>query len=169
MLRWRMLLGTLLVAALVVLCTLDARLPEELGGAILLPVALLVAIMATREVLDLAAAGNMRPLRWPVYAGTLLIVGGELVSRIIAYLTLEMANYQGRLVLVVLLAPVWCLVLALLLSFVGEMCRYRKPGGNIANLSAAVFALIYVGFMLSFAVQLRTQWGIRRWSPGSSS
>ena len=73
MLRWRLLLGTLLIAGLVALCALDAKLPEEFGGALLLPVALIAALLATREVLDLAAAGNMRPLRWPVYVGILLI------------------------------------------------------------------------------------------------
>jgi phosphatidate cytidylyltransferase len=56
--------------------------------------------------------------------------------------------------------PVLSLVFAVWLSFVAEMYRYRKPGGNIANLAAAVFTLVYVGFMLSFAVQLRVWWGM---------
>jgi phosphatidate cytidylyltransferase len=40
------------------------------------------------------------------------------------------------------------------------MWRYRKPGGNTANLAVAIFALVYVGLMLWFAVQMRVVWGI---------
>jgi phosphatidate cytidylyltransferase len=159
MLRWRLLLGTLLIAALAALCVLDATLPEEFGGALLLPVALIAALMATREVLDLAAAANMRPLRWPVYVGNLLIVTGswtplyEIVPRLMPETAMFFSVPLG------FASPLLGVVIAVLLSITGEMCRYRKPGGNMANLSAAIFALIYVGLMLSFAVRLRL-WGV---------
>ena len=48
----------------------------------------------------------------------------------------------------------------MLLVFLGEMRRYQKPGGVTANIAAALFALVYVGVMLSFAVELRLAWGI---------
>jgi phosphatidate cytidylyltransferase len=52
------------------------------------------------------------------------------------------------------------LMIVVLLFLFGEMARYRKPGGNLANIAAGLFALVYVGFMLSFAVKLRIYWGI---------
>jgi phosphatidate cytidylyltransferase len=41
-----------------------------------------------------------------------------------------------------------------------EMARYEKPGGVTVNIAAAVFAVVYVGLMLGFIVQLRMVWGI---------
>jgi phosphatidate cytidylyltransferase len=49
---------------------------------------------------------------------------------------------------------------AVLLVIVGQLWCYQKPGGNTAHLAAGVFALVYVGLMLSFAVQLRIAWGV---------
>ena len=75
MLRWRLLFGTLLIAALVALCWLDQR-TTAVPGAWLMPVAIAAALLATKEVLDLAAAAGMRPLRWTVYLGNVLLVTG---------------------------------------------------------------------------------------------
>jgi phosphatidate cytidylyltransferase len=164
MLRWRLLLGTLLIAALVVLCAFDAMMPWEFAGTFLLPVALIAALLATREVLDLAAVGNMRPLRWPVYVGNLLIVAGgwasiyEMVPSVTPEPPVQSPMFNAGAY--ALGWPFFGLVSAVLLSCLGEMCRYRKPGGNMANLAAAIFTLIYVGFMLSFAVQMRMWCGV---------
>jgi phosphatidate cytidylyltransferase len=54
----------------------------------------------------------------------------------------------------------WVLAVAVLLVFLDQMRRYRKPGGIAANVSAAVFIMVYVGVMLSFAVRLRLDWGL---------
>ena len=40
----------------------------------------------------------------------------------------------------------------LFVMFIAEMCRYRKPSGDVANIAAGIFALLYVGIMLRFAV-----------------
>ena len=151
MLRWRLLLGTLIVAALVAACALDAKMPRESSGALLLPLALIAAVLATQEVLNLAAAGNMRPLRWPVYVGNLLIVAGA--WKPIYEIGLHSVGFG-------LASPLLGLAIAVLLSLLGELWHYRQPGGNMANVAAAAFTLVYVGFMLSFAVQLRLWWGV---------
>ena len=57
MLRWRLLLGTLIIAALVALCWFDCQTPS-VPGIWLLPVALVVTVLATKEMLDLLAAGG---------------------------------------------------------------------------------------------------------------
>jgi phosphatidate cytidylyltransferase len=44
-------------------------------------------------------------------------------------------------------------------AFVGEMRRYEKPGGVMVNLALTVFALVYVGLLLSFMIQLRVLGG----------
>ena len=65
MLRWRLLLGTLIIAVLVALCWLDYR--ATMPGVWLLPLAIIAAVLATKELLDLAALAGLRPLRWTVY------------------------------------------------------------------------------------------------------
>jgi phosphatidate cytidylyltransferase len=54
----------------------------------------------------------------------------------------------------------FALAAAALLVFVVEMYGYKEPGGSMANVAAAVFALVYVGLLLSFAVGLRMLWGV---------
>ena len=90
MLRWRLLLGTLIIAALVGLCWLDAQpisilaYPSPTPGVWLLPLVAIIAILATQETLSLAAKGNIRPPAWPVYFGNLLIVTGNWLVALIS-------------------------------------------------------------------------------------
>ena len=160
MLRWRLLLGTLLVAALIALCWLDHRATTP--GVWLLPVAVVAAVLATKEVLDLAAAAQLRPLRWTVYCGNVLLVAGTWLAILArCWQTGWPLEFQREPI-----ADVWqsavlgALGAAALLVVLGEMWRYRKPGGNTANLATGVFAIVYVGLMLWFAAQLRIVWGV---------
>jgi len=144
MLRWRLLLGTLIIAALVGLCWLDAQAARP--GIWLLPVLLAFTLLATSEILHLARAGGLHPIGWPVYYGNLLLV-------LCQWLPLN-GNWL----------TIWWLAAGLatgvFLIFFGEMTRYEKPGGVMANIAASVFSLVYVGVMLGFAVQLRFDWGV---------
>jgi phosphatidate cytidylyltransferase len=173
MLRWRLLLGTLIVAALVGFCWLDVKFEPVLGvpgapGVLLLPLALIAAILATHEVLHLAGAGNIRPSAWPVYFGNVLIVISNWFTVLLYYLSLlpwwpntttpALLSWLDRLQSIG--APVWGLGIGVLLVLAAEIHRYQKPGGSLANIAASVFALVYVGVMLSFAVSLRAIWGI---------
>jgi len=161
MLRWRLLLGSLIVAALVALCWLDYR--ATVPGMFLLPLAVLAALMGTQEILALAARAQLHPLRWTVYAGNVLLVFGS-------WLLMLQATIQYGLDLKILEDPVvqigtalgvlLALGVSILLIVIGEMWRYEKPGGNIANIAAGVFAIVYIGLMLSFAVQMRLSCGI---------
>ena len=56
--------------------------------------------------------------------------------------------------------PAMSFAVSVLAIFLVEMWRYRKPGGNTANIAAGIFALVYVGVMLSYAVALRLMWGV---------
>lgn len=47
-----------------------------------------------------------------------------------------------------------------LIAFVGEMLRFKLPGGHMINLSGAIFAIAYVGLLGSFMVMLRIAYGV---------
>jgi phosphatidate cytidylyltransferase len=151
MLRWRLLLGTLLTAALVGLCWLDCH--AQFPGAWLLPVAIGFALLATHEVLALAAAAGLRPVPWPVYAGNLLLVVSPWLPRTFAGNTSLATSDAGTWALLALGA-------GLILIFVAEIRRYQRPGGAVANIASALFALVYVGLMFHFVVRLRLSWGV---------
>jgi phosphatidate cytidylyltransferase len=155
MLRWRILLGTLIVAALVALGWLDARAATP--GLWLVPALVAFTVLGTAEVLRLARAAGARPLAWPVYAGNLAIVLANWVSRGLSGAP-ENAAWPASWAY----SPwsLFALAAAVLLVLVGEILRYEKPGGVTTNVSLAVFALVYVGVMLDFAVRIRLAWGV---------
>jgi len=157
MLRWRLLLGTVLIAAMVGLCWLDHL--ASLPGAWLLPLAIIFTVLASDEMLRLAQAGGMRPVAWPVYGGNLLLIAAGWIPLI---------DHGGAMDSLPVAAAGWPLAalgIAVLLVFAGELCRYERPGfpsvvRRAANLAAAVLAIVYVGGMLSLVVQARMVWGI---------
>ena len=52
-------------------------------------------------------------------------------------------------------AAAFAVAAAMFAIVVVELLRFRRPGGNLARLAGAAFALLYVGLMLRFAVALR--------------
>ena len=52
------------------------------------------------------------------------------------------------------------IAVGVLVAFVGEMLRFRIPGGTIINLSGAIFAIVYVGVLGCFIVMLRVAYGL---------
>jgi phosphatidate cytidylyltransferase len=157
MLRWRLTLGTLIIAALVGLFWLDYR--ATIPGIGLFPLLIVLVVLASQEVLDLARAGGLRPVAWVVYAGNLLIAAASWLPLVCWRASTEAPS---ALVASALTAEGTLLALgiAVLVAFCAEMYRYEKPGGAIANLAVTVFALIYVGVLLSLLVQLRVIWGL---------
>jgi phosphatidate cytidylyltransferase len=149
MLRWRLLLGTLIIAALVGLCWLDQA--SAFPGIFLLPVLVIFALLGSQEILGLLRACGLRPVSWVVYAGNLLIAVAPWQAVWAA---------QGRTAGDYTLPAMLALALAVIVLLVAEMWRYRKPGGVTANLAAGFLALVYVGLLLSFVVQIRLAWGV---------
>jgi phosphatidate cytidylyltransferase len=162
MLRWRLILGTLIIAALVGLCWFDHL--SKVPGVWLLPVAIVAVVLGTKEVLDMAALAGLRPLRWAVYLGNVLLVCSNWAAVLQWSHRLPFGwQMNGMLygtTCLWTLATLSALGAGVILLFLGEMARYRQPGGNTANLAAGVLGLIYVGVLMSFAVQLRFFWGI---------
>jgi len=152
MLRWRLLLGTLIVAALVGLLWLDhgAAVP----GVWLLPLLVFFTVACSAEFLGLAQGAGLRPLRWVVHGGNLLVVIGSWLPLAMGSGGRAAGGFSAEA------WPLFGLAAAILAAFVGEMARYQKPGRAMADLACAAFGLVYVGVLLGFAVQLRLLWGI---------
>jgi phosphatidate cytidylyltransferase len=160
MLRWRLVLGTLIIAALVGLCWLDHRAPAGLQGVWLAPVLVALAVLATHEILVLESAVGLAPVPWVVYAGNLAVLTSPWAACLLRH------PGDGSCVSGTAAAPsaghavALTLAIMVILALVAEMRRYQRPGTVIANTAAAAFALCYVGLLLSFAVELRLRWGV---------
>jgi phosphatidate cytidylyltransferase len=145
-LRHRLLVGSLLIAAFAGLCWLDAK--RALGaptGAWLFPVALLLSLLASGEMLGLFCAAGHRPLRWLVYTGNFLIVAANAIPAFGLLAPGPLENFGW---------PLAALALAVLAAFVGEIFRYRAPGRATVNLACEVLSFFYVGLLLTFVVQI---------------
>ena len=149
MLRWRLLLGVSLIAGLVGLLRLD-----YLGtpGVWLLPLALVVGLGGAHEVVALLARAGYRPLAGIVYGGTLLVIAANGIPLFL----LPSADDQPTERLG---WPLIAFALVLLAALVGEISRYRRPGGAIVHAALAAFGVAYVGLLLTFVVQLRVLGG----------
>jgi phosphatidate cytidylyltransferase len=148
-LRYRLLLGTIFIAAMAALCLADGyRLLNTLPGAWLFPLAILLAVLASGEMLWLFAARDFRPLPWVVYFGNVLIVASNAVP--VFWPKLAAASILGRFG--------WSFCaggVAVLIAFIGEMRRYERPGNVMLHLGLTVLSFAYVGMLLTFVVQLR--------------
>lgn len=162
MLRWRLPLGSLIIAIVVGLCWLDHKAPWP--GIYLFPLLVVGLWMATGEVLGLAMAGGIRPVRWTIYLSNLLVISVAWASSLYFYLAGEnpeatgcfSVNYPASTSNWILMA----LAAGAGLIFLAEMLRFERPGGVTVNVAAAVFAVIYLGTLLTFLIQIRMSWGI---------
>ena len=149
MLRWRLLLGVVFVAVLAGLFVVDHRLSPP--GIVLVPLVALLSLVASQELLAMMGARGLSPSSGVVYFGNLLIV-----------LAAAVPLWTGKTETV----EAWSLAafaVAGMLAFVAEMRRYRGPGESLERLASGVFAVAYVGIMLSYLAALRGlgggQWG----------
>jgi phosphatidate cytidylyltransferase len=163
MLRTRLIVGTLMIAALVGLCWLDhfAAIP----GAWLAPVLVAFTLLATQELLGLFAAKGLTPTAPVVYLGNLLVVlspWGPVVGNVIGGVP-GSSILKPNPVMFGLTANgilVGALAISVVLALLAEMARYEGPGRVTENLAATLFAILYLGLMLGFVVRLRLAWGI---------
>jgi phosphatidate cytidylyltransferase len=146
MLRWRLILGTLLVAALVALCWLEHQL--TIPGILLLPLALVCSALGASELIAMFRARGHEPLDHIVYVGSLLTI---IVASAPA-LPLAVGHYLN-VGAVGLFATVFAA--SLLFAVLAEMRRYDGTGKATTNLALTMLAILYVGGLLAFLVQLR--------------
>lgn len=146
MLRWRLILGTVIIAALVALCVLDYR--ASVQGMYLLPLAVALSLLGAGELLAMFRRLGHDPLTWAIYGGTLV--------------TVLFAGAPGLLPGKYLSATIgqlgWLamgLAIALLVVVIGELMRYQSPGRSTIQLGLASFAILYAGGLMGFVIQLR--------------
>lgn len=142
MLRWRLLLGAVFIAALIGLFTLDYQAPFP--GVVLFPLALLLSWLAAGEILWLLAARDLRPRPGVVRWGATAVVAANIFAAIDPTTPLASLGW-----------PAVAFALALLAAFLGEMHRYERPGEVMERLGLTVLGLAYVGLLLSFVAQMR--------------
>ena len=161
MLRWRLLSSAILIPALLLIIWLDLLCGREqtvgITGLIVAPIIVVFAVLAVGELLGLFAAQNLNPLRWTVYLGTALVVLAACVPLLLKIDPIDCP--LGKLGW-----PLSAMALCVGLAFLGEMRRYKEPGGVIVNVALSVFAIAYVGLLLSFLCLLRglggNEWGM---------
>jgi phosphatidate cytidylyltransferase len=147
MLRWRLLLGTIFIAALVGLFWGDAQLAASghSPGLLLIPLAIVVALGATQEFLGMVRR------REPLVNEPLSYLFN---AAIVAAPWYAAANHYdpGDAQLAAYAAGVTAFILL-------EICRYDKDASKrvIERLAVAVLGLTYVGLLMSFVVRLRLQ------------
>ena len=158
MLRWRLLSAAIVLTILLTLLWVDFQnFVFQRPGAWLFPLAVLLTVLGTAELLDLLAAQNLRPICWTTHAGTLLIVlaaGAPILWKV----------YPPDCPLGKLGWPLLALAAGVCLAFCGEMLRYREPGGVVVRIALGVFAMAYLGLLMAFVIELRlfhdNAWGM---------
>lgn len=162
MLHWRLVLGSLIIAAFAGLCWLDNA--AALPGTWLMPLAVVLVILATAELMRLMQTGGTPPRAWAVYCGSLLILLSNWMPAILAKWNYWESPLEGRFSWQQSMAltawPLAALTICTLLLFINEMRLFQKPGRAIINVAASLFVLIYTGLFMSFLVQLRLAWGV---------
>jgi phosphatidate cytidylyltransferase len=150
MLRWRLLLGAIFIGVLVGLCWLDVH--QTLGappGAWLFPLALLLSLGASGEMLQLVGRPDEKPIGWIVYLGNLAIVASSGVSLLWPASAATASPFER------LGWPLVTLTIAIVVAFCGEMARYVVPGRVVMRIGLSALCFFYVGLLLNFVVQLR--------------
>lgn len=146
MLRWRILLGTLFIAALVILCWLDCVVTRP--GAFLLPLTLMVGWMGVVELLDIFNTRGRMPLPWVLHVGVSLAI--LLAGITVAWPAAATKSPPGQLGWLAI-----GLIVGLILSLFGEVRRYDGRWHSTINLGLEAFTILYLGGALGFIVQLR--------------
>ncbi|HUG66739.1 MAG TPA: phosphatidate cytidylyltransferase [Pirellulaceae bacterium] len=152
MLRWRLIFAAIIIAPLVGLVVADFHYNFGAPGILLMPVGLAAGLLAAGEILEMLKGKGHDPVAWPVYLGITLILAAAC-----APLGWQLAGveYPADCPLGKLGWPLVAAALAIGLVFVGEMMRYKEPGGVIVNVALGVFTTLYIGLLLTFVAELR--------------
>lgn len=151
MLRWRLILGVIFVAALIALLWWDHHAATEVDsfaagrlGIVLFPLAVALAWLAGGEFVSLAQARGINVSGRTIIFGSVLIT---LCSAVPAFWpTSPLPQFAW---------PLLGLMASVLAAFGVEMHRYEKPGVVIDRLGTTVLGLTYVGGLLACVAQMR--------------
>lgn len=150
MLRWRLLSSLIILTVLLSIVALDH---QQIGpaGVWLAPIFLIVTVLGTEEVISLLRNQRHDPIPWTTYIGSVaLAVAGcyALIAELFVSIPDETSTNWSLL----------ALALGVILAFGGEMARFKRAGeGSIVNAALAIFAMVYVGGLMSFLAKLRLE------------
>ena len=157
MLRLRLISAAIILAVLFALLWLDYRqVIFHTPGAWLLPLLLVVAVLATEEVLDLLRAKNHQPLRWVADLANVAIPLAAALPIVVQLLGYELTSIGS---LGACGPPLAATAIAVVLVFVGEMARFKQPGAATVNAALTIFTIVYIGLLISFWALLRLHRG----------
>jgi len=145
-LHWRLSLGTVLILALCGLFWFDSTATRP--GAVLLPIAILVSLLASGEFIRLTAVGDLSPRPSIVRFGSLFIViasGGPYLF----------ANSQMECPLSYLGIAMLAFITACFLATLAEVVFYKNEKDTIPRLGLTVLGLFYVGMLIGILTLLR--------------
>ncbi len=145
MLRWRLLVSTVLIPAIVGLFVWDARLGP--AAPVLFVICLLAGLRCTWELVTLLRQDGVEVRFGPVAScvGLLLLAtwGPHWLEPVNLRLALAVPTLAQMFAGCVLLLMVW------------QAFRFREPGGHLRLLGAELLAVTYAGLLLSLTAQLR--------------
>ncbi|MCS7236900.1 MAG: phosphatidate cytidylyltransferase [Thermoguttaceae bacterium] len=156
----RVVVGTSLAGFLLAVCYGDYWLEIllDIPGVALFPVLMVFAMAATREILELTVAGGVRPIPWVVYSSCALVICSSWFTPL--WYRFARTLYERWHT-----SPsdwtLFALASGMMLVFIAEMRRYTRPGGITVNVASSVLAMLYIGLLFSFLVQIRIVWGLR--------
>jgi phosphatidate cytidylyltransferase len=146
MLRWRLFLGALFIAGLVLFFWLDANVWRP--GAFLLPLALMVGWAAVVELLEIFNVRGRKPQPWVLFCGVLIpMLLAGLPLFVPAAVGGDSLSGAGRLAV--------GLITGLILALIAELRRYDGRWHTTINLGLSAFGILYLGGLLGFIVLLR--------------
>jgi phosphatidate cytidylyltransferase len=148
-LGWRLIIGSAIIAVLVGICWLDVNSP--MPGIWMAGLAVIAVVLATGEILRLFAARTLDPAPWSVYLGTLMPV-------LMCFVPIIAEPLQANFAVGILGWLAMGLMIGLIVVMVGEMQRFEPPRASIPNVTAAAFAVLYVGGGVGMLVQLRLRY-----------
>ena len=162
MLRWRLISAGAILAVLLALMWVDyQRLVFDTPGGWLSPLMLVVSALATGEVLTLLGSNNHQPRAGIVYFGNLLI---PLAAAWPIVVRLAGRQWPAFDALGTCGLPLAAVAACMVLVLVGEMARFSHAGTAIATAALSMFAITYVGLLISFWALLRlhrnNEWGM---------
>ena len=142
MLLWRLVLGAVFIGGVAGLCWADYY--AATAGNWLFFLAMPLSMAASGELIGMLRRRGWQPAAWPIYAGTIAIVGSNWLPRLPGPKTVGAFD-----------APAIAFALSVALVFVVEMVRYGEPGTSTLQLAISVLTLAYVGWLFTFLVELR--------------
>jgi phosphatidate cytidylyltransferase len=149
MLQTRLLVGTLLAILGVGLLVFDAYL--EPWYPFLLIVVVGLGMLGTHELLALLDP-SWRPLAMICYPAVCCVLAVNWIDPLRPYLGPAGLWLGGRDAWSLIL---WVFVAVVIVAFLVEMYRYRKPGVSVVRIALTVWVVTYLGLLPTFLAQLR--------------